>query len=139
MSKGLWTIARLALPNVCSPCKLDNSVIRSQLVVLYENTIYLVITIISLLLQMIRILLCCTVGFIYISPFFLGKCRWFFYPQQNGLGSCLNRRILTLDNLTRRGQVLGCKNSEESAHHMLIHYGVTWELWTSIFSLLGVG
>lgn len=97
---------------------------------LYENTIYLVIIIISLLLQMIRILLCCTVGFIYISPFFLGKCRWFFYPQQNGLGSCLNRRILTLDI---------CKNSEKSAHHMLIHYGVTWELWTSVFSLLGVG
>lgn len=106
---------------------------------LYENTIYLVITIISLLLQMIRILLCCTVGFIYISPFFLGKCWWFFYPEQNGLGSCLNRRILTLDNLTRRGHVLGCKNSEESAHHMLIHYGVTWEFWTSVFSLLGVG
>lgn len=53
------------------------------------------------------------------------------------------RKILTLDNLRKKNVVVVewcrmCKKSGESIDHLLIHYAVAIELWSSILCLFGV-
>ena len=53
-------------------------------------------------------------------------------------------KILTIDNLVRRGMVMVnwwcvvCKNSDDNVDHLLLHYcSVAMDLWNSIFVAFG--
>jgi hypothetical protein len=52
-------------------------------------------------------------------------------------------KILTLDNLRKRGVILvewycRCRRSRESINLLLLHCEVARELWSAIFTLFGV-
>lgn len=52
-------------------------------------------------------------------------------------------KILSLDNLRKRNTIVVdwcciCKRNGETIDHLLLHYGVTRELWVLTFFLLGV-
>jgi hypothetical protein len=51
-------------------------------------------------------------------------------------------RILTYDNLMRRGYVMACWcykfRDDETVDHLSLHYGVDREVWSFVFRYFGV-